>query len=202
MEQNMGNPLYWNAWCIDQCWELVFFIMFFLSASCCNGARILDLRILRQVFYHCATIAGHACYKFFTIFSLCSRDDISGVYYKLMTIVSDDSRVVNKLEASLTDDARVVIYDRHMFKVQATGCKPLTYGWRDKYFTIGPLLLTMLILGFSPFFSRCQLLQSDLNPQPEDDEASVLPLCFHCLKIFTPFSFLVQSVVLGLKLLT
>ncbi len=37
-----------------------------------------------------------------------------------MTIINDDSRVVNKLEASLTDDARVVIYDRHMFMVQAT----------------------------------------------------------------------------------
>jgi len=40
----------------------------------------------------------------------------SGLYYQLMTIVN----VVNKLEASLTDDARVVIYDRHMFIVQAT----------------------------------------------------------------------------------
>ncbi len=38
-----------------------------------------------------------------------------------MLIVNDDSRVVNKLEASLTDDARVVIYDRHMFIVQVTG---------------------------------------------------------------------------------
>ncbi len=38
-----------------------------------------------------------------------------------MTIVNDDSGVVNKLEASLTDDARVVIYERHMFIVQATG---------------------------------------------------------------------------------
>ena len=37
-----------------------------------------------------------------------------------MTIVNDDSRVVNKLEASLTDDTRVVIYDRHMFIVQST----------------------------------------------------------------------------------
>jgi hypothetical protein len=37
-----------------------------------------------------------------------------------MTIVNDDCRVINKLEASLTDDARVVIYDRHMFIVQAT----------------------------------------------------------------------------------
>ncbi len=38
-----------------------------------------------------------------------------------MTIVNDDSRVINKLEISLTDDARVVIYDRHIFIVQATG---------------------------------------------------------------------------------
>jgi hypothetical protein len=47
-----------------------------------------------------------------------------GLYYKQMTIVNDDSRVINKLEASLTD----VIYDYHMFIVQATGvtCKCLT----------------------------------------------------------------------------
>ncbi len=38
-----------------------------------------------------------------------------------MTIINDETRVVNKLEASFTDDARVVIYDRHMFIVQATG---------------------------------------------------------------------------------
>jgi len=37
-----------------------------------------------------------------------------------MTIINDDSGVVNKLEASLTDDARVVIYDRHMFIVQVS----------------------------------------------------------------------------------
>ncbi len=37
-----------------------------------------------------------------------------------MTIVNDDSRVINKLEASLTDDTRVAIYDRYMFIVQAT----------------------------------------------------------------------------------
>ncbi len=38
-----------------------------------------------------------------------------------MMIVNDDSRVVNKLEASLTDEARVFIYDHHLFIVQATG---------------------------------------------------------------------------------
>jgi hypothetical protein len=45
---------------------------------------------------------------------------ISDLYYKPMTIVNDDARVINKLEASLTDDARVVIYNCHMFIVQAT----------------------------------------------------------------------------------
>ncbi len=45
----------------------------------------------------------------------------SGLYYKPMTIVYDDTSVVNKLEASLTDDARVVIYNCHMFIEQATG---------------------------------------------------------------------------------
>ncbi len=37
-----------------------------------------------------------------------------------MKIVNDDSRVITKLETSLTDDTRVVIYDRHMFIIQAT----------------------------------------------------------------------------------
>jgi hypothetical protein len=45
---------------------------------------------------------------------------VSGLYYKSMTIVNDDSGVVNKLEDSLTVDSRVVIYYRHMSIVQAT----------------------------------------------------------------------------------
>jgi hypothetical protein len=44
----------------------------------------------------------------------------SGLYYKPMMIAYDDARVVYKLVASLTDDTRVVIYNRHMFIVQAT----------------------------------------------------------------------------------
>ncbi len=47
--------------------------------------------------------------------------DTSGLYYKHITIVNYNSRVINKLETSLTDNARVVNYDRHMFIVQATG---------------------------------------------------------------------------------
>ncbi len=38
-----------------------------------------------------------------------------------MTIVNDNSRVITKLDTSMTDDARVVIYNCHMFMVQATG---------------------------------------------------------------------------------
>ncbi len=44
----------------------------------------------------------------------------SGVYYKHVTIINDDSSIVNKFQGSLTDDTRVVIYDHHRFIVQAT----------------------------------------------------------------------------------
>jgi hypothetical protein len=44
----------------------------------------------------------------------------SGLYNKPITIVNDNSRGVNKLETSLTDDARVVVYTHHMFIIQAT----------------------------------------------------------------------------------
>ncbi len=41
----------------------------------------------------------------------------SGLYNKHMMIVNYTSIIVNKLEAFLTDDARVNIYDRHVFIV-------------------------------------------------------------------------------------
>ncbi len=43
-----------------------------------------------------------------------------GLYYQHITIVNDNPSIVNKFEDSLTDDARVVIYDRYMFIVQAS----------------------------------------------------------------------------------
>jgi hypothetical protein len=49
------------------------------------------------------------------IVSLCFFYFSNGLYYKPMMIVNDDSRVINKLEASLTDDTRVIIYNRHIF---------------------------------------------------------------------------------------
>jgi hypothetical protein len=44
----------------------------------------------------------------------------SGLCYKHTTIVNYTSSVVNKLDALFTDDTRVVIYDCHLFIVQAT----------------------------------------------------------------------------------
>ncbi len=44
----------------------------------------------------------------------------NSLYNKPIMIINDSSSIVNKLETSLTDDTRVVIYDRHMFIVQAT----------------------------------------------------------------------------------
>jgi hypothetical protein len=41
-------------------------------------------------------------------------------------LVNDDSSIVNKLETSLIDDARVVIYDCHMFIVQVYGALHFT----------------------------------------------------------------------------
>jgi hypothetical protein len=49
-----------------------------------------------------------------------SGESTSGLYYKHTMIVSYNSSVVNKLTAFFTDDARVIIYDRYVFIVQAT----------------------------------------------------------------------------------
>jgi hypothetical protein len=38
-----------------------------------------------------------------------------------MTILNDDARIINKRDVSLTDAPSVIIYDRHLFIVQATG---------------------------------------------------------------------------------
>jgi hypothetical protein len=51
---------------------------------------------------------------------IASKTKYSGLYYKHVTIINYASSGINKLRASLNEDARVVIYNRHMFIVQAT----------------------------------------------------------------------------------
>ena len=62
-----------------------------------------------------------ASYKHSSLFGLIDSDtDTCGLYYKHMAIVNYTSSVVNKLEALLADDARIFIYDHHVFIAQAT----------------------------------------------------------------------------------
>jgi hypothetical protein len=46
---------------------------------------------------------------------------ISGLYYKPIMIINDDSSIINKLETSLIENARVVIYECQMFIFHNTG---------------------------------------------------------------------------------
>ncbi len=50
-----------------------------------------------------------------------------------MTVVNYASSGINKLRASLNDEARVVIYDRHMFIEQATDSVVCIIQW---YYTL------------------------------------------------------------------
>jgi hypothetical protein len=47
-----------------------------------------------------------------------------------MMIVNYASSVVNKQEALLTDDARYIFYDPHVFIVQATDLSHIGPGWK------------------------------------------------------------------------
>jgi hypothetical protein len=51
----------------------------------------------------------------------------SGLYYKHVTIVNDESRVISNWSLKLIDDAWVVNYDHNMFIIQATGYSLLAY---------------------------------------------------------------------------
>ncbi len=52
--------------------------------------------------------------------------ETSGLYYKPVTIVNYDIRVINKLETSLTDDARVATHLR-LSHVYSTGHKSMLW---------------------------------------------------------------------------
>jgi hypothetical protein len=68
----------------------------------------------------CTKSYSHPCFK------------TSGLYYKPIMIVNDDSRLVNKLETSLTDNARVVNYNCRMFIVLATESSNRAYALNQR----------------------------------------------------------------------
>jgi len=78
-----------------------------------------------------------------------------------MTIVNKDSRVINNLEASLTDDAIVIIYDRHMFIVQASCIvvlKGLVVRYKNKTFLSSTSFFEFWSFLVEPFCSFLSLL--------------------------------------------
>ncbi len=67
----------------------------------------------------------------------------SGLYYKHIMIQNDDSSIVNKLQVvSLTDDTRVIIYDRNMFIIEGTS-------YYNKNFSVPPILWQNKLACFS-----------------------------------------------------
>jgi hypothetical protein len=47
---------------------------------------------------------------------------IFGLYYKHITIVNDNSSIINKGRLSFTDNTRVIIYYHNIFILKATAC--------------------------------------------------------------------------------
>jgi hypothetical protein len=81
-----------------------------------------------------------------------------------MTIVNDESSVVSEQSFQLIDDARGVIYDRHMFIIQATGLnKPIS-------------LLTLV--RAKKFYNRCSMRK---------EKKFLFPPIFHHFKMLTTY---------------
>ncbi len=49
------------------------------------------------------------------------NNDTSGLYYKHVTIINDDSSIISKRSVKLIGNSRVIIYDCNRFILQVTG---------------------------------------------------------------------------------
>ncbi len=70
---------------------------------------------------HNEKVKNNCC---FTHFKTSLNSDlilVCGLYYKHTTIINYASGIINKVEALHNGNARVIIYNRHVFIVQATG---------------------------------------------------------------------------------
>ncbi len=123
-----------------------------------------------------------------------------GLYYKHITIINDDTSIVNKFEASLTDDARVVIYNRHMFIVQATGGRnwqlisPHWLCWKIKSFKRKKKNQFKYFSSFSFFnlnlFSNFVIFDSRFSAATFDPMITLLNDICQYLPIFLSYSYL------------
>ncbi len=61
-------------------------------------------------------------------------------------IVNYASSVINKLEALLTDDARVIIYDRNVFIVQATDAVVVVHAFTSIVVVISAVAVAVVVV--------------------------------------------------------
>jgi hypothetical protein len=101
--------------------------------------------------------------------------ETSDLYYKHAMIVKYAFRIINKFGASLTDDTGVVIYDRHVFIVQATAPKlifnivlymPLQFYNNIRLDKIAISLKNFLQKFYSDFLFRASLCKAFIKSNP------------------------------------
>ncbi len=84
-------------------------------ATQCYGTVVLNLYT-----FSVAPYTEYEIKKNMLFHSLWQTFPACGLYYKHVMIANDDSSIVNKFGASLTDDAKVIIYN-HCVYVKGTG---------------------------------------------------------------------------------
>jgi len=65
---------------------------------------------------HSSLFPEHQRHKTKTLYNI----NTCVLYYKHITIINDDSSIVNKWLESLTNDSGVILYDHNVFIIQAT----------------------------------------------------------------------------------
>jgi hypothetical protein len=80
-------------------------------------------------------------------------DLFCGLYYKHITIVNDNSSIVNECQVSLTDGTGVIIYNRNVFIIHATGL--------SLFFILR--ILSFFLSSLFPFLSQKKELFTELH---------------------------------------
>jgi hypothetical protein len=109
-----------------------------------------------------------------------------------MTIVNDDSSIVNKIGASLTDNAKVVIYDRRMFIVLATDPYP-TF---QTYSAPASLAHNRVWFNYRPREQRMTAAARGVNATVVEKDIGTINGVIH-VSTFITLSFFVSGLVPG-----
>ncbi len=96
-----------------------------MSVNDASRIVIHDSRMMLQIVASLTGDSGGIIYDCNMFFST----DHCGLYYKLVTIIIDDSSVISKWSFKLIDDPRILIYDNNTLIVQTTVACILNLWW-------------------------------------------------------------------------